>query len=284
MLNKTSIVDIQLLENLYSQKQILPTKCNIKGVTMRIRECNLSYINSVPEWEESKCQEMDKMIPPSLKQKKMKKKSWDLQDEYILFKFHKELGNKWSEIAHHLQGRDDNTVKNYFYCKMRKIVRMLNKGIINDEIRRNEYSVWQALYLLDHVKSNYINPKCKELKGDKYIINMVEKGKITEKTIENYVIFLFNSISPDLKKKINYSETKSLNSDIEYELNESFDKNISNEIPELKKDAFLPLPTNMYNPRFKLQALEDCNYSFLFDSFHHCRKNYNHFNQIQFRM
>lgn len=236
----------------------------VKGDQMQIN-CFLSFLNSIPKWEKGNSQEILEIIAPSSHKKKMKKKTWDLQEEYILFKLHKELGNKWSEIAHQLPDRNDNSVKNFFYCKMRKIVRMLNKGIINDEIRRDKYSVWQALYLLDHVKSNYINEKNKEYKGDKYIIDMVEHGNITQKTFENYILFLFNSIDPDLRKKISSPDLKTSNSDIPNDFfEESYNIN-SSENKELKKGVSLPLPSNMYNPKFKLLSLENCDYSFLLD-------------------
>ena len=57
----------------------------------------------------------------------IKKETWTEEEENNIFELQKQLGNKWSEIATHMPGRTDNSIKNCFYSAIRRNLRKYNK-------------------------------------------------------------------------------------------------------------------------------------------------------------
>jgi myb proto-oncogene protein/myb-related protein len=57
----------------------------------------------------------------------VKKTPWTSEEDQTLFKMYQKLGKTWSNIASFLPGRSDNSVKNRFYCTLRKKLRKFNK-------------------------------------------------------------------------------------------------------------------------------------------------------------
>ncbi|KAJ8752968.1 hypothetical protein K2173_008703 [Erythroxylum novogranatense] len=52
----------------------------------------------------------------------LKRGTFSTQEEETILTLHRLLGNKWSQMAHHLPGRTDNEIKNYWHSYLKKKV------------------------------------------------------------------------------------------------------------------------------------------------------------------
>ena len=96
---------------------------------------------------------------------------WTNKEEKILIEKQKEFGNRWSEISKFLPGRTDNAVKNYFYSKLRRVIRCLVKGLIKNGTYKKE-NINEKVYDLCFVY--------KIVKDSKIAFSKINKERIIE--------------------------------------------------------------------------------------------------------
>ncbi len=136
---------------------------------------------------------------------------WTCTEEDRLFELHNLCGNKWSDIARMMRGRTDNSIKNYFFCRLRKVARCLKYGVGSLELDRKENKLEHTLYLLDHLFKFYISSDRKEnlqkiitsqIKGrknagDRYIGNLLQAESITPEKYERFLRELMTVLRPE---------------------------------------------------------------------------------------
>ena len=121
-------------------------------------------------------------------------------EEKKVLALHQKYGNKWSKIAGKMPGRTDNVIKNYFLCRLRRIVRCIKKGSVKQVSPQSETELIQTLYLLDYLYKYYVSPhrhdnirkslnsqiKKRRNLGDKYINKMVASEGITVDKLSSF--------------------------------------------------------------------------------------------------
>ena len=131
-----------------------------------------------------------------------------------VFALHEQFGNMWSKISDRLQGRTDNVIKNFFLCKLRKLVRCIKKDTGKEVLTATNVDIEQTLYLLDNLYKYYVSPNRVENKkktlnsqikrrknhGDKYINRIIEEEGLTSEKISSFLKKLIPTPPTSLKK------------------------------------------------------------------------------------
>ncbi|OMJ78071.1 hypothetical protein SteCoe_22227 [Stentor coeruleus] len=119
----------------------------------------------------------------------LNKESFTLADEIKVFNLQKQFGNRWSEIASHFPGRNDNFIKNCFYSAIRRNLRKFNKkkvpskqlkGTISS-LLRNPHTRKILMCFPEHENPEIEKPK-PEAKNISPVV--IEKPKIKEKIVK----------------------------------------------------------------------------------------------------
>ncbi|KAI3784712.1 hypothetical protein L1987_43817 [Smallanthus sonchifolius] len=67
------------------------------------------------------------------------KDAWSEEEDKLLIAIHKEVGNKWSEIARRLPGRSENTIKNHWNATKRRQLSSRRRGKTKHQSLLQEY-------------------------------------------------------------------------------------------------------------------------------------------------
>ena len=179
---------------------------------------------------------------------KLSKESFTLEDEIKVFQYQKQLGNRWSEIAQHFEGRNDNFIKNCFYSAIRRNLRKYNKkklpskqlkGTISS-LLKNPQTKKILMKFPEHQNSGVKIEAAKEQKNTK-------TEKIKENSIKNS-----NITKPEIKtsqenmmkntKKAEFRNNRNIYLDI-HPFNYNVPKGIDDITPTLNNNiVFGPLP------------------------------------------
>ena len=169
-----------------TEEDCILTECVAIFGTNKWKKAKKKIEESFPEFDKSakQCRERwHNYLDP-----KIQKEKWSDEEISLLIYWHRKYGSRWSLIGEHLAGRTDNSIKNAFYCMMRKMIRRVAKYSVCADQYSTQQSLDHSLYILNCINEYYIKPLEMTLAvpGDQYIVSIIKKYSISKDRIESY--------------------------------------------------------------------------------------------------